>query len=46
MTFGLIEAEKTGFPIRRMCRVPGVSQSGIFAWQERPACRHQQQDMV
>ena len=29
-----------------MCRVLGVSQSGFFAWQERPACRRQQQDMV
>jgi putative transposase len=29
-----------------MCRVLEVSQSGFFAWQERPACRPQQQDMV
>lgn len=46
MTFGFIEAEKASFPITRMCRVLGVSQSGFFAWQERPACRRQQQDMV
>ena len=46
MTFGFIEAEKASFPISRMCRVLGVSQSGFFAWQERPACRRQQQDMV
>ncbi len=46
MTFGFIEAEKASFPINRMCRVLGVSQSGFFAWQERPACRRQQQDMV
>jgi hypothetical protein len=46
MTFGFIEAEKAGLPISRMCHVLGVSQSGIFAWQERPACLRQQQDMV
>jgi putative transposase len=46
MTFGFIEAEKASFPISRMCRVLGVSQSGFFAWQERPACRRQRQDMV
>lgn len=46
MTFGFIEAEKASFPISRMCRVLGVSQSGFFAWQERPACLRQQQDMV
>lgn len=37
MTFGLIEAKKTSFPISRMCRVLEVSQSGFFAWQERLA---------
>ena len=46
MTFGFIEAEKASFPISRMCRALGVSQSGFFAWQERPACLRQQQDMV
>ena len=46
MTFGFIEAEKASFPISRMYRVLGVSQSGFFAWQERPACLRQQQDMV
>lgn len=45
MTFGLIEAEKTSFPVNRMCRVLGVSQSGFFAWQDRPACRRQRQDI-
>lgn len=46
MTFGFIEAEKASVPINRMCRVLGVSQSGFFAWQDRPACRRQRQDMV
>ncbi len=42
MTFGFIEAEKASFPISRMCHVLGVSQSGFFAWKERPACLRQQ----
>ena len=46
MTFGFIEAEKADFRIGRMCRVLGVSPSGFFAWQDRLACRRQQQNMV
>ncbi len=46
MIFGFIEAEKASFPINRMCRVLGVSQSGFFDWQDRPACRRQRQVMV
>jgi putative transposase len=46
MTFGFIEAEKASFQISRMCPVLDVSQSGFFAWQERPAGHRQQQDMV
>ncbi len=46
MKFAFIDAENASFPISQMCRILGVSQSGFFAWQERPACRRQQQDMV
>lgn len=46
MTFGFIEAEKASFPISLMCCVLEFSQIGFFAWQERPASRRQQQDMV
>lgn len=45
MTFGVIDAQKASFPISKMYRPLGVGQSGVFAWQERPACRRQQQDM-
>jgi putative transposase len=46
MRFALIDAAKVEFPVYRMCRVLGVSQSGYFAWKDRPACRRQRQDMV
>jgi len=44
--FAFIDAERASFPISRMCHVLGVRRSGFFAWQERPACRRQQQDMI
>lgn len=46
MSFAFIEAEKASFPISHMCQTLGVSQSGFFAWRERPACQRQRQDMV
>ena len=46
MSFAFIEAEKARFPISRMCRTLDVSQSGFFAWRNRPACQRQRQDMV
>ncbi|UWQ45847.1 IS3 family transposase [Leisingera aquaemixtae] len=46
MSFAFIEAEKASSPISRMCQTLGVSQSGFFAWRERPACRRQRHDMV
>jgi putative transposase len=39
------EARKD-FPVHRLCRVFDVSQSGYFAWKDRPAWRRQHQDMV
>ena len=46
MRFQLIDAAKKEFPVQRMCKVLGVSQSGYFAWKDRPACRRQRDDMV
>ena len=46
MRFRLIDVAKKEFPVQRMCKVLDVSQSGYFAWRDRPACRRQRQDMV
>jgi len=37
MRFGLIDAGSSEFPVRRLCKVLAVSQSGYFAWRSRPA---------
>jgi putative transposase len=46
MRFQLIDAAKEEFPVRRLCKVLGVSQSGYFAWKSRPTCRRQREDLV
>ena len=46
MRFQLIDRAKQDFPVHRLCRVLGVSQSGYFAWKDRPASRRQRDDMV
>ena len=46
MSFRLVDEAKKEFPVHRLCRVLGASQSGHFAWKGRPACRRQHQDMV
>ncbi len=46
MSLRLVGEAKKEFPVHRMCRVLGVSQSGYFAWKESSACRRQHEDMV
>jgi transposase InsO family protein len=46
MRFALIDQAKEQVPVQRLCSVLGVSQSGYFAWKDRPACRRQRDDLV
>ena len=46
MRFALIDAEKAEFPMRTMCRVLDVSESGFFSWKGRPASQRQRDDMI
>ncbi len=46
MRFALIDAKKAEFPVRTMCRVLDVSDSGFFAWKGRPASQRQRDDMI
>jgi putative transposase len=46
MKFTFIDAAKEEFPVQRLCKVLGVSQSGYFAWRSRPASRRQRDDLV
>ncbi len=46
MRFQLIDRARKDFPVHRLCRILGVSQSGYFAWKDHPPSRHQRDDMV
>ena len=46
MRFSFIDAKKVEFPVARLCEVLAVSQSGYFAWKNRPASERQCKDMV
>ena len=46
MRFALVDQAKKEFPVHRLCRVLGVSQSGYFAWKDRSASKRQHDDMV
>ena len=46
MRFALIDQAKNEFPVKRLCKVLGVSQSGYFAYHGRIASTRQRDDMV
>jgi putative transposase len=46
MRFQVIDAAKEQFPVKRLCQVLEVSQSGYFAWRGRPASLRQREDLI
>lgn len=44
MRFRLIDQARKEFPVHRLCKVLEVSQSGYFAWKERPISRRRRED--
>jgi transposase InsO family protein len=44
--FQFIAAQQNEFPVRRLCRVLGVSPSGYYAWRTRPSSQHRSRDAV
>jgi hypothetical protein len=46
MRFSFIDAKRAEFPVARLCEALEVSQSGYFAWKDRPASARQCKDMV
>lgn len=44
MSYQIIETNREGGSVERLCGVLGVSVSGYYAWRNRPTSQHQQQD--
>jgi len=46
MKYRVIDAERAGFSVERLCDVLDVSSSGYYAWKHRAASQRQRDDMV
>ena len=46
MIFSLIDAREADLSVERACQLCEVSPSGYYAWQGRPASKHQRDDMI
>ena len=41
-----MNANHAAFPVRKLCRVLGVSSSGFYDWVQRPPSQHAMDDAV
>ena len=44
MRFAFVQTERAEVPVTTLCRMLEISRSGYYAWIERPASAHDQQD--
>jgi putative transposase len=44
MTFQFINAQRQQFPVVRLCAALDVSESGYYAWQQRPVSAREQEN--
>ena len=44
MRFAFVQTERADVPVTTLCRMLEISRSGYYAWIERPASAHDQED--